>query len=200
MNDITGQKWNRLTAVRLAGRDNHGRQRWEFLCDCGNTQIADRYSVVSGKAKSCGCHRKKTSAARSTIHGKSNTKEWLAWRNMLVRCYDPTHNQYANYGGRGVTVCERWRDTFGAFFQDMGLAPSRGHSVDRINVDAPYAPDNCRWATQREQQNNRRNNVVIEHNGKRQTLAAWSRETGLNAQTIRWRMKHDWPIEQALSV
>lgn len=157
--DIAGQRIGSLVAVRFLSSTPapHYRQVWEFRCDCGKV-VTRRKDAVSGDA-SCGCQNGTKISKGKTRHGhKSSTKqsiEYSTWKAMLTRCTNPNHMCFANYGGRGITVCERWR-TFANFYADMGPRPSVGHSIDRIDSDGNYEPGNCRWATRLEQNRNKR--------------------------------------------
>ena len=128
-----------------------------------------------------------------------NSPEYGSWTNMRRRCYAPKTPQFSGYGGRGITVCDEWRDSFDQFLHDMGLAPSRGHTLDRIDNDGPYSPENCRWATRKEQNNNRRDNHKIAYAGKVMTLAQWSDYLGIPCVTLRSRIWRGWPIERAFT-
>lgn len=138
-------------------------------------------------------------------HGESqygtNTSEWRAWSSMLSRCNNPKHPAYKNYGGRGITVYSKWmgRDGYSNFLSDLGRKPSRDHQLDRIDNDAGYFPQNCRWATRKEQARNRRSNKVLSLNGKSQTIAAWEEEMGLQRGVIRDRISSGWNIEEAIT-
>ena len=131
-------------------------------------------------------------------HGMTNSPEWIAWARMKQRCYDPKIPWFERYGGRGIKVCERWQN-FEKFFEDMGKKPTPKHSIDRINNDKGYEPDNCRWATQIEQQRNRRNNVLVTHNGKTQCISEWAEEYGLCHMVLAMRIARGWDMVRALS-
>lgn len=120
------------------------------------------------------------------------TAEWQAWNHMLQRCYNPNDGFYADYGGRGIGVCDRWRHSFDNFIADMGDKPDQAHSLDRINGNADYSPENCRWTDRKTQAQNRRTVVWIEHNGERHCIAEWSRRTGVNRRTIAYRLRNGW--------
>lgn len=126
------------------------------LCACGNKTTAKPIQPINKTKKSCGCYRKKYMSLKMKTHGLSNTKEFTAWSSMKDRCYLKTTKSYKNYGGRGITVCDRWINSFENFFQDLGMAPTGKHSLDRINVNGNYEPENCRWATWSEQAKNKR--------------------------------------------
>jgi hypothetical protein len=131
-------------------------------------------------------------------HGKSKAPEYHCWIQMKRRCLDPNHPAYMNYGLRGIKICQQWKESFRAFYRDMGERPD-GHSLERIDNNGDYEPSNCRWATRIEQQNNTRLTHRITLNGKTQGVAAWSRENGIKYGTIRGRVSLGWPIERVLS-
>src|SRR5690606_36633953 len=129
---------------------------WLCLCDCGNEKSVRADSLVSGRILSCGCYHKEAVSQRTRTHGLSNTLEYHIWENMIQRCTNPNHLAFGYYGGRGITVCDRWRNDFTAFINDMGPRPSNCYSVDRIDVNKGYEPGNCRWATRETQMRNTR--------------------------------------------
>lgn len=183
--DLTGQKFNRLTVVEFYEVKKE-TSFWKCICDCGNPVVVRSYNLRSGITKSCGCFRYEKARKQMTVHGKTRTKVYRAWCGMINRCdeTDPKYN--FRYAFRGITVCDRWRNSFVNFYNDMGDPPSQNHSLDRINNNGNYEPGNCRWATPKEQNLNTRRNVYIEFNGKRQTQEEWAQELNINVTTI-WR-------------
>lgn len=151
--DLVGHKYNRLTVVSPAAKQGK-IYYWNCLCDCGKTTIVCTSNVRHGQVKSCGCLNKELHDARNITHGKTNTPEYIIWSAMKQRCLYEKGHKWVNYGGRGITICERWL-CFSNFYEDMGPRPSNKHSLDRINNDGNYEPSNCRWATNTEQCNNR---------------------------------------------
>lgn len=195
MTDLTGQRFGRLIVVECV--TNVGdRARCYARCDCG-TMVFVRYSsLICGDTKSCGCYYRE----RLLRHGKTRTSEYHAWRGIRARCYRSTHKQFGDYGGRGITVCDEWRESFEQFYADMGPKPSPKYSLERHNNDGPYNKENCKWATPLEQANNRRSNHPITFNGKTQTISQWARDLGMDKGKLYSRVvKLQWPIERAFT-
>lgn len=160
--DLIGTVFGRLTVVGLSSqstRGNRGRPMWSCKCECGRTKIINGRNLIRGLTLSCGCLRNERTRAARVTHGETPvtgwSREYRAWNSMKQRCFNPKHAKYNLWGGRGITVCERWRDDFTAFLEDMGRCPS-GLTLDRIDNNGHYQPDNCRWASWSQQRRNQR--------------------------------------------
>lgn len=158
--DLVGQKFCRLTVLERVENDKHGKSMWLCVCDCGNQTIVNGSALKKGNTKACGCLNEEMTRTRALKHGHSQngkvSSEYTAWYCMIQRCDNPKNKDYAHYGGRGITVCERWGNSFENFYRDMGDKPSPRHSIDRIDNSKGYSPDNCIWATKAQQARNRR--------------------------------------------
>ncbi len=135
-----------------------------------------------------------------TTHGRSRTSEYNTWRAMIIRCELPCHREYSRYGGRGIAVCPEWRSSFSKFLADVGHRPSGEHTIDRKDNNGPYSPENCRWATRKEQQRNRSNNCLLTHLGFTMTASEWAEKIGISRTTICQRLKRGWTVVDTLSL
>ena len=196
--DLIGKRYGQLVVLeRLAATDDYGSRLWRCVCDCGQERIKSTALLGTGRVNSCGCLVAKNNRARAT-HGKTHIPEYWVWAAMRQRCSNPTDRYYASYGGRGIKVCERWAE-FENFLADMGRRPSSKHTIDRINNDGNYEPENCRWATQLEQAQNTTRTHWITHNGRTQSLSSWAKEVGLPYAALKIRLRKGWPLETALT-
>lgn len=201
--DISGQVFGRLTAIKSTDTRIARKVMWECVCVCGKVTHANVSQLKQGLRTSCGCAKVAGNQLnkRSFVHGHhigKPTSTYRIWTGMLTRCRNPKAPSWLNYGGRGIKVCDGWL-LFKNFLADMGERPAQ-LSLDRIDNDGDYCPENCRWATDIEQHRNRSDNVYWEFNGDTKSIAAWAESTGMNRHTLADRVrKFGWTIEQALT-
>lgn len=200
-NDLTGRRFGRLTVIRATEqRGPDGGIIYECLCDCGNKCLVwgNKLTRKGHSAKrSCGCLHDETHQP----HGGSKTRLYHKWKGMRERCFDSNSKRFPDYGGRGITVCEEWRSSFSAF-REWALAHGyqEGLSIDRIDPNGHYCPENCRWITMAEQQKNKRNVRLVTIDGETHTLPEWAKLRGIKYGTIWKRLKDGWSIEHALEM
>jgi hypothetical protein len=209
-NTQIGSVWGNLTVIgeeRIRRDTPKSKKKHSYCrnlilrCICGNQIKAYCSNVVRGDYVSCGCMRGSFSKERATIHGMTKSREYNIWIGMKARCLDIKATSFKRYGALGIKVCHRWLESFQNFLDDMGLCPSVNHSLDRYpNNKGDYTPNNCRWATPKEQARNTKNNVYIIYNGRRRLLVEWAEELGIKSQTIYVRIfVRKWDIERALT-
>lgn len=208
--NLLHRKFNKLTAIGYAGREKRRNargyiHRWLWKCDCGNFTFARNAEVKGGGTKSCGCESSRaTISRRFTTHGAcvgGRTPEYKVWLGIIARCTDPNLPRWMDYGGRGITMCARWRHSFENFLADMGKKPSKDHSIERKENDGNYEPGNCAWATRIEQARNTRRNRWLEFQGERLLISEWAHRTGIRRLTIKKRIdKLGWSVERALTI
>lgn len=209
--DITGQRFGRLTALCHAGFDGkRGEALWLCRCSCGQEILARGGDLRNEHTKSCGCYNDERRRERSTTHGGTSGGKWErlygVYAGMIQRCEDRNHRFYAEYGGRGITVCPEWRHNYAAF-RDWAythgydpVAPHRRCTIDRINNDGNYSPDNCRIVDQLVQNNNSRHNHRVTYNGETHTLSEWERLKGLPNHILSHRLnQYGWSVDRALN-
>lgn len=198
--DLTGQRFGRLTVVERAENSKSGKARWVCRCDCGETIIAFAYNLKRGNTQSCGCWQKVQASISNRSHGESKTRLYKIWKGVMKRCYNPNASSFVHYGGRGIFVCEEWRRSF-VKFREWAIAAGYTDSltIDRVDVNGPYSPENCRWATMTEQCNNRTSNHTVTFKGETHTLKEWETITGVKWGTIWARLQAGWPVERALT-
>jgi hypothetical protein len=200
---IMKEKYGLLTPIEYSyNKKRNSDQFWLFNCDCGNKKIIRLYDVARGKTNSCGCLRKKQLAERNKSnakHGYFGTSTYESWASIIERCCNTNSGNYHMYGAKGITMCQKWRESFEEFLKDMGERPE-GFSIDRIDVYGNYEPENCRWASAKTQANNRTNNRKINFNNQNLNLSEWSDITGIKPSTISKRIdKYGWSVEEALT-
>lgn len=190
-----GQRFGRWTVMSTdaLGAHKYGIY-WRCVCDCGTERDVSRTSLREGDSTSCGCRAREL----LTKHGKKGDPLYSRWRAMIGRTTDPNNANYANYGARGVTVCDRWRD-FSAFYSDMHEGFEPHLELDRIQVDGDYGPENCRWVTRTQNQRNKRTNTRIEFGGRLLIVEEWAELLGVKSNTISARLYRGWTPERALT-
>ena len=201
--DLSGQRFGRLVALRCVGRTNNGNATWLCKCDCGNEAIIASYALKTGRTRSCGCYKQEMLGKASITHGDSGvnkTRLYGIWAGIKTRCYNEHQAEsYKKYGKRGISMCDEWRNSY-ASFRDWAF--SNGYrddlTIDRIDNNGPYEPSNCRWASVKEQNNNRRSNHYLTFNGKTQSIAQWTEEAGFGRSVIEHRLSRGWSVEAAL--
>lgn len=194
-----------LNVIEATDKRAGGSVVWKCLCDCGNTTNVSAGHLNSGHTTSCGCHKKEASSTVCTQlftkHGHSKngviSKTYSAWLHMLNRCNNPKNASYGNYGGRGISVCERWRE-YANFLDDMGESPI-DKTLDRIDNSGNYEPENCRWVTMKVQQNNKRTNRLVYYMGNEMTITQLSERCGVKRGTLYYRLKQGMTVEEAVS-
>jgi hypothetical protein len=197
--DLTGHIFGRLTVIERGPNTANNHTRWWCACRCGKRKLIHGTSLRSEASQSCGCLQKEVTQKRSRTHGMTRTPEYYTWCLLRRRCLDPSDPKYPSYGGRGITVCDTWKESFSNFYRDMGPKPSSKHSIERLDNAQSYTPTNCIWATRTVQARNTRSNHLITIAGRTQCLAAWLEEKGLGASTYKARIKSHWSEEEALT-
>ena len=198
--DLTGQRFGRLFVVEEYGRQN-GHVTWLCQCDCGKKTITCTGDLRKGKTTSCGCFHNEMVSNLTRSHSKCGTRLYAIYSNMRQRCLNEDNRAYKWYGGRGISICLEWLDSFQKFYE---WAIENGYSdkltLDRIDSDGNYEPSNCRWVTIKEQQNNKRSNHLFTYNGETHNLREWSELTGINYGTLKNRLcRYGWTTERAFN-
>ena len=198
--DVLNKRFGRLSVIERVDNNKHGQARWRCRCDCGNEVIVTGYKLTSGHTRSCGCLKIESTGNQRRTHGDTGSRLYVCWQHMKNRCNNPLDKYFCNYGGRGISVCPEW-DSYEKFKE---WAFAHGYrddlTLDRIDVNGNYCPENCRWTTMQEQQNNRRNNHYVEFCGEVHTLADWARIIGINRDVLQMRInKLKWSVEKAFT-
>lgn len=187
--DIVGEKFGRLTVLKYNHSNKNYIKYYLCKCECGNEIVTRKSNLLNGKTKSCGCLQHDITSRRCYIHGLSKSRTYRIWKNMKQRCYNPKASRYENYGGRGIKVCDEWLNDFMNFYN---WAMANGYrdelSIDRIDVDGNYEPSNCRWVTNKKQQNNKEKNRLVTYKGVTHSVSEWADILGVGWTTLRARL------------
>lgn len=207
--ELAGKRFGRLLVIKYfgTGKKKGDRPRWVCLCDCGKEKVIGRSNLRSGSAVSCGCFAREQAAQRLRTHGGSKDPLWQPWNSMMKRCYKTLYHDYGRYGGRGIQVCERWRNfiSFQADMKESFLAHAQEHgrkdtTLERVDNERGYSPENCNWATRKIQARNRAKTKFIVFDGKRKTLAEWAEDLNIPYGTLQGRItNHGWSHERAIT-
>ena len=199
MYDLIGEKFGRLLVVKRAG-SYRGNISYLCKCECGKETIVSSYSLRTGNTKSCGCLNREIVLNRITKHGGHGTRLYRIWKNMKTRCFNKNFHTYKIYGGRGISVCKEWAESFANFEK---WANANGYNdnltIDRIDSDGNYCPENCRWVSMQEQANNTRRNHYIEYKGVKRTLSEWARHLNMPYSKLKYRIQRGWTLEEAFN-
>lgn len=196
--DLIGKKFNKLLVINKVEHNN--KYLWECLCDCGNKTYVLTSNLTCGRTKSCGCLKNESLIKRSTTHNQRHTNLYEVWKTMKQRCYNSKNKSYKNYGGRGISICPQWKNDFSSFYlwsKNNGYA--KGLTIDRIDNNGNYCPENCRWVTRKVQANNTRFNRFITINNQTKSLADWCRLFNLKYSCVHSRLSKGWSIKDALT-
>lgn len=197
--DLIGQKFGRLTVIKKGPKKQGGKQYWMCKCECGNTKSVYQYNLISGQTQSCGCLQKEIAKSNLTKHGFSKTPIYKIWEAMKRRCDSPKSQRYASYGGRGITYCADWK-TFEGFYQwasTSGYKP--GMSIERVDVDKNYCPENCKWIPLKDQPKNKTTSDRYTYRGETKCLTDWCNDLNISYSTVYQRIhKLHQPFEKAI--
>ena len=191
--DLTGKKFGRLTVMGFDVNNQYRARYWNCICDCGENKVVRGSHLTSAATVSCGCYK----IDQHYTHGETNSPTYRSWASLLQRCLNPKNEYYYRYGGRGIKVCDRWKD-FSKFLEDMGTRPD-GMSIDRKNNNGNYERSNCRWATRKEQDNNKSTSRFLTYKGETKTVQQWSELLGVSHLTLRARLNYGWTVEKTLT-
>lgn len=199
-NDLRGKNFGKLIVVELSGKQGKSL-KWLCKCDCGNTKEIVGYQLTRGTTISCGCYKKDRMANLNKKHDMTNTKLFSLWFGMKRRCYDKTLNGFSSYGGRGIKVCDEWKNSFESFAEwAKNTGYEEGLTIERKNVDGDYEPLNCSWITMKEQQWNKQKTIYLLYKGERKPLCEWCEILGVNKNTARSRYYRGWSADKILSL
>lgn len=199
--DISGQTFNRWTVIGYDYGSSKKEARWVCKCACGDYKSVSGSSLRKKTSKSCGCLKGEIASKigkQTKTHGLSGHRVYNLYQSMVNRCHSPNHISYKNYGAKGVRVCDRWLNSFESFIEDMGV-PNPNDSIDRINNNLGYHPDNCRWVGKEKQNRNKSNNIKLTFSGRTMNMADWAREINIGISTLYARYKAGWSDDRIIS-
>lgn len=205
--DLTGKKFNKLLVKGYIGKNDKNQALWLCMCECEKYIVVNTSSLKNGHTKSCGCLKSELTIQRNKTnvhikHGKARTRIYRIYQGMKERCYNKNNERYKNYGKRGIIICDEWLNKENGFINFYNWAMNNGYTdeltIDRINVDSNYEPNNCRWITNKEQQSNKTYHHLLDYNGKIQNIAKWSEQTGLPYDVIWRRIEDGWNVNDIL--
>lgn len=196
--DLRGERFGKLIVIQYVGKNKHRQSLWSCKCDCGNNTVVTTQELRKGDTKSCGCLQRHKARVAHMTHGLSGTTLYQVWQHIRRRCNDAKDPAYPNYGGRGIYICEEWNNSvlsFVAWANSSGYA--EGLTIERIDNDGPYSPDNCTWVTKAQQNINKRATKKAYCADARINIAKLAAKHGLRAGTLQWRLSHGWPLHEA---
>lgn len=199
--EITGERFGRWLVLEEKDQSKSYMRNFLCKCDCGNYKVVQLSSLTTGRSTSCGCYKKEENINRLTKNGRAengkHTGEYNSWSIMIQRCTNSNHERYKNYGGRGISVCDRWLESFDNFLEDMGKRPTPNHSIDRFpNINGNYEPINCRWATKEQQYRGKTDNRWVELNGERMIISDFCKKVKKPLSAIHFHLKKNRSIEE----
>jgi len=197
LKNISGKKFNRLTVIKIVKRNKSGNVMWLCKCDCGNTKVINGSYLRSGHTKSCGCLQKEIISKINNTHNMTGSGEYKSWTEMKQRCFNKKNCHYKWYGKRNITVCDRWKNSFINFYKDMGERP-REKTLDRIDNNGDYKPNNCQWSTQTEQCRNRRDNRLFVFRGKEVCMTEIAEILNVNPKSLYSRIYRSDNLEKTI--
>jgi hypothetical protein len=198
--DITGEKYGMLTVIKQNGHGKSGRIVWLCKCDCGNVVSVRGNDLRTGRTISCGCYKRAITSITKTTHGDSGKRLYNIWRDVVRRCKDKNNPRNKNYGMRGIDICCEWANSYESFKEwSLYNGYADNLSIDRINNNGDYKPTNCRWTTRKVQNNNKRVNRLLTHNGETLSIKLWAEKIHMNYQTLVGRINKKWPVEKSLT-
>lgn len=197
--DLTGKRFNRWTVVYYAGMNASHFATWLCRCDCGTERVVIATTLYGNTSRSCGCLQREIAGTLTATHRASTTAEYKVWTGMKSRCYNPARKSYADYGGRGIRICDRWLHSFESFLADMGKRPTRQHTIERNDHDGNYEPSNCCWVLRKVQNSNTRSTRTVEYCGAHRSVLDLASEFGVSAMAIYKRTSRGQSAEHAIS-